>query len=118
MGGYPPPGMPTWAAAKPATARPKTRVFTLDSGMFGARFRLQFFNVFRRPHRGSTALPLVSYSVIVSERSLLVVDSDPDVHTFLSGALVREGRTIQNAYDGRQALAYLRAAPFDLVLAG
>lgn len=62
--------------------------------------------------------PYSGYSVIVSERSLLVVDADPDVHTFLSGALIREGRTIQNAYDGREALAYLRAAPFDLVLAG
>jgi len=61
---------------------------------------------------------VVSYSVSVSERSLLVVDSDPDVHALLSGALIREGRTIQNAYDGREALAYLRATPFDLVVAG
>jgi DNA-binding NarL/FixJ family response regulator len=62
--------------------------------------------------------PLLSYIVSVSERSLLVIDSDPAVHELLAGALNREDRKIQNVYDGREALSYLRANPCDLVLAG
>lgn len=50
--------------------------------------------------------------------SLLVVDADPAIHELLAHALNREGRKIQNAYDGRQALDYLRAHPYDLVVAG
>src|SRR5690242_17033613 len=63
-------------------------------------------------------MPSSSYIVIVGERSLLVIDSDPGVHELLSGALNREDRTIQNVYDGGEALEYLRANPYDLVLAG
>jgi anti-sigma regulatory factor (Ser/Thr protein kinase)/CheY-like chemotaxis protein len=54
----------------------------------------------------------------VSERSLLVIDADPDVHQLVSGALNRENRKLQNVYDGREALAYLRANPCDVVVAG
>ena len=49
---------------------------------------------------------------------LLVVDSDPAVHNHLSKILAREGRTIQDAYDGREALEHLRSKACDLVLAG
>ncbi len=62
-------------------------------------------------------MPLLSYIVIVSERSLLVIDSDPAVHELLAGALNRENRKIQNVYDGSEALAYLRTNPCDLVVA-
>ena len=54
----------------------------------------------------------------MSGRSLLVLDSDPAVHKFVARALNREDRKIQNVYDGRQALDYLRAHPCDLVVAG
>ena len=54
----------------------------------------------------------------MSVRSLLVVDSDPAVHELLSQTLNREDRRIQNAYDGREALDYLRAGAYDLVVAG
>ncbi len=54
----------------------------------------------------------------MSERSLLVLDSDPAVHQVISQALNRDDRKIQNVYDGRDALAYLRAHPCDLVVAG
>jgi DNA-binding NarL/FixJ family response regulator len=54
----------------------------------------------------------------VSSRCLLVVDADPAVHQFLAGLLQREDRTIQDAYDGHEALEYLRNARYDLVVAG
>ena len=55
---------------------------------------------------------------MVSERSLLVIDSDPDVHQLVTAALNREDRKLQNVYDGREALKYLRAHACDLVVAG
>ena len=63
-------------------------------------------------------MPLLSYIVYVSKRSLLVIDSDPAVHELLAGALNREDRKIQNVYDGSEGLSYLRAHSCDLVLAG
>ena len=47
-----------------------------------------------------------------------MVDADPAVHELLTGALNRENRKIQSAYDGKEALDYLRASPCDLVVAG
>ena len=67
----------------------------------------------RRP-----AESLLGYIGMVSVRSLLVVDQDPAVHELLNTTLSREGRSIQNAYDGREALDRFRAGPCDLVLAG
>ena len=49
---------------------------------------------------------------------MLVVDADPAVHELLATALNRQDQKIQNAYDGREALDYLRARPYDLVVAG
>ena len=49
---------------------------------------------------------------------LLLVDADPDVHYLLTGLLKREDRSIQDVYDGREALDRVRSAPYDLVLAG
>lgn len=54
----------------------------------------------------------------MSERSLLILDSDPAVHELAATALNREDRKIRNVYDGRDALEYLRANPCDLVVAG
>ena len=54
----------------------------------------------------------------MKSRSLLLIDADPAVHEYLAGLLKRDDREIQNAYDGPGALQQLRAAPFDLVLAG
>ena len=66
----------------------------------------------------STEPPFLGYIVIVSERSLLVVDADSAVHELVLNALHREDRKIQNAYDGPEALECLRAEAYDLVLAG
>jgi len=89
---------------------------------------LQFSSIFRpiplvleanSPFRSTrTGPPFLGYIVIVSERSLLVVDADPAVHEFVCSTLNREDRKIQNAYDGPEALECLRAAAYDLVLAG
>ena len=49
---------------------------------------------------------------------MLVVDADPAVHELLGSALNQPDQTIQNAYDGSEALDYLRARPFDVVVAG
>jgi DNA-binding NarL/FixJ family response regulator len=49
---------------------------------------------------------------------LLVVDTDPAVHDFVSTLATREARTIQDVYDGRDALEHLKTTPFDLVVAG
>ena len=62
--------------------------------------------------------PLLSYIVIVKERSLLVIDSDPAVHEIFAEALNRPNQTIQNSYNGGEALHYLRANRCDLILAG
>jgi anti-sigma regulatory factor (Ser/Thr protein kinase)/CheY-like chemotaxis protein len=49
---------------------------------------------------------------------LLLVDADPDVHQFLTRLLKREDRSIQDVYDGREALDRVRSVPYDLVVAG
>ena len=65
----------------------------------GPRFQaVPGFLVRRRPAES------FGYIGMVSVRSLLVVDQDPAVHELLNTTLSREGRSIQNAYDGREAL--------------
>jgi CheY-like chemotaxis protein/anti-sigma regulatory factor (Ser/Thr protein kinase) len=54
----------------------------------------------------------------VISRSLLLIDADPAVHQLLTKLLQREDRSIQDVYDGSEALAVLRRCPCDLVLAG
>jgi DNA-binding NarL/FixJ family response regulator len=54
----------------------------------------------------------------VNASRLLVVDSDPAVHDLLRPALQRENRTVQDVYDGREALAQLKSRPCDVVVAG
>jgi CheY-like chemotaxis protein/anti-sigma regulatory factor (Ser/Thr protein kinase) len=54
----------------------------------------------------------------VRSRSLLLIDADPAVHQLLTKLLQREDRSIQDVYDGSEALALLRRYPCDLVLAG
>lgn len=49
---------------------------------------------------------------------LLVVDADPAVHELVSGALQRPDRTIQDVYDGREAIAHLKNLACDVILAG
>ena len=51
-------------------------------------------------------------------RCLLLMDADPDVHRLLTGLLKREDRTIQDVYDGREAVDRIRSVPYDLVVAG
>jgi DNA-binding NarL/FixJ family response regulator len=48
---------------------------------------------------------------------LLLVDADPEVHRLLTGLLKREDRSIQDAYDGQDAVDRLRSVPYDLVVA-
>lgn len=67
---------------------------------------------------GTHSKPLLSYIVIVADCSVLVLDADPAVHELVGSALNGAGRKIQNAYDGKEALGYLRATPFDVVVAG
>jgi DNA-binding NarL/FixJ family response regulator len=54
----------------------------------------------------------------LSSRSLLVIDPDRFVHELIRSILEREDRTIQGAYGRSDAEAFLRAAPYDVVLAG
>ena len=54
----------------------------------------------------------------MSSRSLLVIDADRSAHELVRSILEREDRTILDAYDRRGAEDCLRAAPFDVVLAG
>ena len=54
----------------------------------------------------------------MSSSCLLVFDADPAVHERLSDVLKRPGRSIQDAYDRREALDCLRHNQCDLVLAG
>ena len=54
----------------------------------------------------------------VSLRSVLLVDSDPEVHRVLADSLSEGGRTVDDLYDGQEALAQLRLAPYDVLVAG
>jgi CheY-like chemotaxis protein/anti-sigma regulatory factor (Ser/Thr protein kinase) len=54
----------------------------------------------------------------VSSRCLLVFDADPDVHQLVGDVLKRSGRSIQDAYDRREAVDCLRHTHCDLVVAG
>jgi DNA-binding NarL/FixJ family response regulator len=54
----------------------------------------------------------------VSARCLLVVDADPAVHEHLNSLLKREDRSIDDVYDGSEALARLRRSSCDVVVAG
>jgi DNA-binding NarL/FixJ family response regulator len=54
----------------------------------------------------------------VSTRAVLLVDADPEVHEALSGALRKPDRQVDDAYDGHAALAQLRAAPYEVLVAG
>jgi DNA-binding NarL/FixJ family response regulator/anti-sigma regulatory factor (Ser/Thr protein kinase) len=47
-----------------------------------------------------------------------VFDSDPAVHEYLGNLLQRPGRSIQDAYNRKEAFDYLRHTPCDLILAG
>jgi CheY-like chemotaxis protein len=49
---------------------------------------------------------------------LLVIDGDPVVHETLAGILKHEGRKIQDAYNGPDAVKRLRTSKYDVVLAG
>lgn len=54
----------------------------------------------------------------LNSRSLLVIDGDPAVHEQMGGLLRLAGRTIQDAFNQRDAVQRLRSAKFDVVLAG
>ncbi len=54
----------------------------------------------------------------VNPRRLLVFDADRALHELLATTLSRPGRSIQNAYDRREAIQALRDSACDLVLAG
>jgi len=53
---------------------------------------------------------------MASEKSVLLVDDDPDIHDLLRKALRNQPLTIDSAHDGSDALARLQARPYDLVL--
>ncbi len=52
----------------------------------------------------------------MAEAKLLVVDDEATIRNFLVRVLEREGYQVQAAQDGREALHYLEATPFDLLL--
>ena len=54
----------------------------------------------------------------MNPRRLLVYDADPALHELFATAPAREGRSIRDAYDRREAFAALRDSACDLVLAG
>ena len=54
----------------------------------------------------------------MSSRCLLLIEADPAVHASLCGLLKREDRTIQDAYDAREAIEQLRTLPVDVLVAG
>jgi CheY-like chemotaxis protein/anti-sigma regulatory factor (Ser/Thr protein kinase) len=54
----------------------------------------------------------------VSLRSVLLVDSDPEVHRALADSLSGHVRQIDDLYDGQEALAQLRTSDYDVLVAG
>jgi len=61
---------------------------------------------------------VLGYSKGVSTQRVLLVAGDPVLHDQLAGLLRREDRSIQDVYNGGDALEYLRATPYDVVVAG
>ncbi len=55
---------------------------------------------------------------MVNARRLLMVERDAAVHEHLAGLLQRDDRKVQDLYDPREALEYLRSSECDLVVAG
>ena len=53
-----------------------------------------------------------------SSRSVLLIEPDRSVHELLRGIVQREDRSVEDAYGRSDAEAFLRAASFDVVLAG
>jgi|GraSoiStandDraft_50_1057286.scaffolds.fasta_scaffold23103_5 two-component system, OmpR family, response regulator len=51
-----------------------------------------------------------------ASNTILIVDDDADIHRLLAAALAGENYSIQDAYDGLQALSLLETTPFDLVI--
>ena len=70
-----------------------------------------------RSHTWPHGTPPLGYIGTVSPRSLLVVDTDPAFHQFVTGVLQRDDRRVQSVYEAPAALDCLRTIPFDLVLA-
>ena len=48
--------------------------------------------------------------------TILVIDDDPSIVSALARLLQRDGHTVETADNGQQALARLRAHPYDLIL--
>ncbi len=48
--------------------------------------------------------------------TILIVDDDPDIHRLLTAALAGENYSIEDKYDGLEALSLLETKPFDLVI--
>jgi CheY-like chemotaxis protein/anti-sigma regulatory factor (Ser/Thr protein kinase) len=48
--------------------------------------------------------------------TILIVDDDPDIHRLLAAGLAGENYSIEDTYDGLQALSLLEKKPFDLVI--
>jgi CheY-like chemotaxis protein/anti-sigma regulatory factor (Ser/Thr protein kinase) len=59
---------------------------------------------------------VVSSHQVSSSKQILIVDDDPVAHELLTAMLRAEGRDIDHASDGQEALAQLLARPYDLVL--
>jgi phosphoserine phosphatase RsbU/P len=74
------------------------------------------------PSRESTASPNSQAPLTAADTPaavpghILIVDDNEGNRDMLARQLVRQGHTVDAAVDGRDALARLRAAPFDLVL--
>ena len=49
---------------------------------------------------------------------MLLIDDDPGIHAHLLGLLKRDDRTIDESYNGNDALEQLKAVPYDVVVAG
>lgn len=54
----------------------------------------------------------------MTARRLLLVESDPGTQEFLASLLRRDGRSLEGVPQAREALECLRAAPYDVVVAG
>ncbi|MBV8808013.1 MAG: response regulator [Acidobacteriaceae bacterium] len=48
--------------------------------------------------------------------SILIVDDDPDIHRLLAAALAGGNYSMEDKYDGLQALSLFQTKPFDLVI--
>ena len=53
---------------------------------------------------------------IMANNKVIVIEDDPDINKLITYSLRKEGMTVQQAFDGDEAVARLKSEYFDIVV--